>query len=646
MSKSSILRAAFGAAVLVAFAVAPAQAQVQLPPGAQPGATQPRDPTPGVPVPVQPFPFRIPPVLERPLGVDEGARVFVRAFEVRGILQDPNAPHLGDSARAIVEREFREALALVERQRIERQQQTDVGEDGFTPEERRRIVEFMSRQISGLSPEQRLAEYQRFVDELNLARLERLQGLTIGQIQQVADAVTALYQEAGFFLARAIVPAQDVVDGVVVIQVLEGRMGRAVAENNKMYSETMLTRPFAGLEGQLITVSAMENALLTLTDYPGLQAFGTFRPGREVGTADIVVNVQDERRFGLAARADNHGTPLTGEYRLAVTVDTNNLVGRGDVASLTAMRTFEPDNTTLGHLNYRLPLEDPRNRLIVDVQRNAFDVATPLFPALNLAGLSTSANLGFERAYARGRQFNLYGQVDFARKRGESSQLGNVVNRDDAAVVGVQFRWDRIIAASNVLESGFVRLDRGLDGVFGVPSTEDASTPGALPIPRTSIRATPDFTKLSLGYSRLKQVTPRQSFLLRFAGQWSNDTLTAMEQFAIGGAGQVRGAPVSLYLGDKGLFGSAEWIVRVGNRFNVSLFHDHSIAWQNDPIRPEDEQLSAGGTGVSFGGTLWGFDFRVQHARLTGGERTGGGPNDPYRIEDASRTWAEIGYRF
>ena len=67
--------------------------------------------------------------------------------------------------------------------------------------------------------------------------------------------------------------------------------------------------------GELVTINRTENALLTLTKYPGLSAAGVFRPGEGVGTTDIVVNVQNERRFDGSVRADNDGTQFTGRER-------------------------------------------------------------------------------------------------------------------------------------------------------------------------------------------------------------------------------------------------------------------------------------------------------------------------------------------
>lgn len=645
--RATIRRASILAAVAAAVGVGVAHAQApQVPPSAQPGATQPRDLTSPLPEYREPFRIEIPPMIERPLGVDEGVRIFVTAFEVRGILQDPNAPELGAKARAAVQREFERALAVVEEQRMDRQHQTEVGDDGFTPAERERVVEFMSRSLTDMSAEERARAYQDLVDELQLARLERDQGLTIGQIQQVADAVTAIYQEAGFFLARAVVPAQEVVDGVVVIQVLEGRVGKAIAENNDKYSDALLVRPFAGLEGELITVPVMEDALLVLSDYPGLQAFGTFRPGEEVGTADIVVSVQDEDRLAFSSRVDNHGTELTGEYRLAVTMDLNNPLRRGDQLRFTAMKTYDPDNTTLGQLTYRLPLNDPRNRILFDASRNAFDIAGAT-AAANLSGLSTSAQIGYERVLIRSRNLNWYFQTDFARKRGETFQDEvNVVGQDDLAVLGAQLRYDRIIAASNVIESGFVRFDRGFDDQFGVPSDAEVSDPTFLPRPSRN-NSVPSFDKATFGYSRLKAVTPNNTLLLRLSGQWTDDRLAPMEQFSIGGANQLRALPVSHYLGDRGVFASAEWTIRMGQRWTSSFFYDYAVGWENRAVLEIFERFDIGGFGISLGYALPGrLSVKVQQAWVDGGQNTTATQGSPDFIEDRTQTWLDVNYQF
>ena len=126
-------------------------------------------------------------------------------------------------------------------------------------------------------------------------RLERDQGLTIGQMGLIAEEITKYYRERGYFLARAVIPAQEVVGGIVTIRVLEGRLGEIIPEGNRRYSDADIQAPFADFKGKMITVDRVEDALLTLQAYPGMSASGVFRPGKVVGTADMLVNVQGER---------------------------------------------------------------------------------------------------------------------------------------------------------------------------------------------------------------------------------------------------------------------------------------------------------------------------------------------------------------
>src|SRR6185503_16860927 len=53
-----------------------------LPAAAQPGGAQPVMPPPTIPIPETNLDLSVPPVYERPLGADEGERVFVKRFVI------------------------------------------------------------------------------------------------------------------------------------------------------------------------------------------------------------------------------------------------------------------------------------------------------------------------------------------------------------------------------------------------------------------------------------------------------------------------------------------------------------------------------------------------------------------------------------
>ena len=254
--------------------------------------------------------------------------------------------------------------------------------------------------------------------------------------------------------------------------------------------------------------------------------------------------------------------------------------------------------------------------------------------------------LGYERALVRGRNLNWYFQTDFTRKRGETLFGTNRISQDDLAVLGMMLRYDRIIASSNVIESGFLRVDHGFDDQFGVPSDEEIAAPTFLPRPSRA-GSVPSFDKLTFGYSRLKAVTARNTLLLRFSAQWTDDELAPMEQFSIGGANQVRALPVSWVLGDKGAFASAEWTVRMGQNWTGSAFYDHSIAWTNNAIVAATEQFDMGGYGVTLGYSRPGsWSWKYTWAKVVGGKDLVPTTGDPNRITDATQIWIDVNYRF
>ena len=145
---------------------------------------------------------------------------------------------------------------------------------------------------------------------------------------------------------------QTVSGGIVDIQIFIGTLGRILAEGNKMYRKEMLEKPFRGLIGQPISKSKIEAALLTLTDYSGLSVFGVFQPGLQVGTADILLKIQEEKRFDVAFRADVHGTQETGRNRLRAVIDWNNLLGFADRLTITGQQSYNPKNNYFIGVDY------------------------------------------------------------------------------------------------------------------------------------------------------------------------------------------------------------------------------------------------------------------------------------------------------
>ncbi len=663
--RSWLFGIAFGVLLPLTGTAAPPPLPPPLPGGAQPGGAQPIVPPPVLPLPETNLQINIPPVAGRPLQVGEGARVFVRRFVVTGVIGDVHAGVKTAEVQAAVDKRFAQIEMQVDKVRKAFQNLVAQGPEGFTPEERRKILKFMQGAVKTESPEEQKRAYQQFIQQMQSERLERLQGLTVGQLQQVADVVTTYYHDHGDFLARAIIPAQEVNDGVVHIRVLEGRLEKVVTTGNKLYSSAVLSKPFQPLLGSIVTVKRTENALLTLAQYPGLSAFGVFSPGGYVGTTDMIINVQQERAYDANVRADNEGTEYTGRNRLIGTFDWNNPTGDADLLRVTALKTFAPDNSIFGDVRYEHPFYDPANTIAADISRNSFDVTGSGVTPGTVGGISKIAVLSLQRAFLRSRQQNIIGTLDLSRKRADTKFLGNVVGRDDLAVLGFQLNYDSINSSLGIINTASVRLERGLSGVMGVPSDSEILNKQVSPPPSRfgsdGQPALPDFTRLTLNYQLFKSLPDNQALLFRFNGQYSPDLLTSLEQFVIGGPDSVRAVPVSQFLTDKGVFGSLEYSVRApgfadkpafagftwGQVLRFRVFTDAAVGIMNKPVDPSTKRVAVEGNGVGVEFTWPGrFIANLQWAHLNGGARPGASIYDPTAIRDSTQIWADVTFSF
>lgn len=653
-----------GAIVSVTMA-APPPLPPPLPPAAQPGGAQPVVPPPVLPPPVSNFQINVPPVAQRPLQANQGARVLVRKFVITGVIGDRHAGIVPGDIQAAVNRRFAQIQQLVEQQRASMEKLQATGPEGFTPEEQKQIKKFMDGIPKTASSVDRQKAYEQFIRQLQLERQQQQHGLTIGQLQEVADVITRYYHDRGYFLARAIIPAQEVTDGVVHIRVLEGRLEKVVPNGNHLYSNAVLTRPFVPMIGNLVTVKQTESALLTLAHYPGLTAFGVFRPGSYVGTTDMVVNVQQERAYDVTLRADNEGTEFTGRNRLIGTVDWNNPTGDADLFRITALKTFVPENALFGDLRYEHPFFDPANTVAIDVSRNAFDVSGSGVTPGTIGGISKVAVLSLQRAFERSRQENISGTLDFSRKRADTQFVGKVIGRDDLAVFGAQLNYDSINSNWGIINTATLRLERAVSGVFGVPSDAAIQNKQVSPPPSRfggdGAPALPNFTRLTMDYQLFKNLPDNQALLFRLDGQYTPNMLTSLEQFVIGGVDSVRAVPTSQFLTDKGIFSSLEYSVRApgfadkqafagytwGQVLRFRVFTDAAVGILNDPVNPATKRVVVEGNGVGVEFTWPGrFTANLQYAHLNGGARPGSSPNDPTAIRNSHQIWADISFSF
>ncbi len=534
----------------VAASLCAGTAFAQTPPGATPGGALPR-----VSPAVQQSDdvgalFSIPRVYDRPLGLDEGPRVQVQSFKLIGVIDRPEH-------------------------------------------------------------NVRLAEVEALLEEARKTQPE--QGFSINEMQEVAGKVAAYYRERGYVLAQAFVPAQEVVDGVVTVQVLEGRLAEVQVEGNASYSAKVLTRPFKSLVGEPIDKDSIESALLTLTNYPGVTAFGVLGAGREVGTSRLTLRVQAEDRLELETAFDNYGSQYAGEYRGQAVITWNDPLGRADRLQLIGLYAFDPDNSdtngVYGGVDYEIPLFSPRDSLRFLHLTNAYTVGgdqTGLVTS-DTEGETQVDEIGYRHDFPRTRLGSASIGLAFNVKSAEFSAPPSRIYEDKLTTARLDVQWERVDTRFRGVNQFALSYTHGFNDLLDSMGAYDPAT-GA-----SRLGASGEFDKIALKLQRHQRLSKNTSLIVRVDGQYSDDPLVSLEQFSLGGPNSVRAYAVADVLAEKGGVASLELICGApgfaerpafagynwGQVLQVSLFADYGLGQLNEPLlAAQDESVDLAGAGA------------------------------------------------
>ncbi|THD79394.1 MAG: ShlB/FhaC/HecB family hemolysin secretion/activation protein [Phenylobacterium sp.] len=458
--------------------------------------------------------------------------------------------------------------------------------------------------------------------------------LDLAGLRALAARITDFYNRHGYFVAQAYVPAQDIANGAVTIAVIEGHYGKVALDNRSRASDRVARGILAGLDpGDLVVTPPLERRLLLLSDLPGVGVKSVLSPGAAVGTSDLTVDLLPGPRVDGSLEADNAGNRYTGEYRAGATVNFNEPLGIGDVASLRVLTSGSGLNyarasyqaqvqdgivgVAYAHLNYRLGRE---------------------FADLHASGTVDIASLYGSYPLIRSRDTNLYALADLDY-RSYTDKVGSTSSvTDKSAVVAV-------LGLSGDHHDGLWGGGWNSYSLSWSIGDLDIKTPEVRAIDAITARTEGDYDKLAFEVSRLQETGGPLSFWGEARGQLASKNLDSSEKMELGGAYGVRGYPEGEAYGDEGYILTAEARLRMARlsqwtRGQVQTFvfvDDGSVRLNKSPwvAGPNTRTLSAAGVGVSWA-NAHGLMIKVTYAARLGSERATSAP------DRSGRVWVQV----
>lgn len=422
--------------------------------------------------------------------------------------------------------------------------------------------------------------------------------VSFSQLLQARTAVTQLYVQEGYVTSGAFIPPQTMDDGIVKIQVLEGKLeGVRLTGNERLhpyYVRTRLER--AGAEP--LNVQKLLEGLKVLQLDPLLQSISAdLQAGIQPGTSLLDVNIKEVDPFTTTVSLDNGRSPSVGSFRRKVSFNHANLLGYGDAFNLAYSNT---DGSNALDLGYTVPLNARNGTLRFAYGRTRSEVIEEPFSPLEIAAKSIYYEGTYRQpVYQTAAQEVALG-VTFSRQE-STTKLGFAdiggfplspgANEDgETKISALRFfqEWNKrnsrqVLAARSQLNVGTNWFE----------SNQNSDAPDSNFI---SWRGQGQWVRL---------LAPDTLTLLRTDLQFADRNLVPLEQFGIGGQSSVRGYRQDALLTDNGLLLTAEVRLPVARipswdtTVQVAPFLDVGHGWNNDDAtQPEEKTLV--GTGLGF----------------------------------------------
>ncbi|MBE9115559.1 ShlB/FhaC/HecB family hemolysin secretion/activation protein [Lusitaniella coriacea LEGE 07157] len=404
--------------------------------------------------------------------------------------------------------------------------------------------------------------------------------ISFAELLEVRSLITQHYIDRGYITTGALIPPQELSDGVVQIQVVEGGV-----EDINVTGTTRLNPGYVRSRLGLATdpplnIEQLREALQLLQLNPLIGTISAeLSAGTTVGTNILDVEVTEADTLSLEAALNNGRSPNVGSFRRGVSFTEANLLGLGDSISASF---FNTDGSNSLDLSYTLPI-NPRNGTVrFSFGTSLSRVIDPDFEVLDIR--------------SRSRFFELTLRQPILQSPAQELALGFTISRQESQSI------------------------LGLDNIGGFPISAGADNEGRTKV--TALRFFQDWVKrseqqvfaarsqFSLGVNWfdatdnngspestfaswrgqaqwVRLLAPDTLLFVRTDVQLSDRPLLTLEQFSLGGIDSVRGYRQDFLLQDNGWFISTEAripilrIPEIEGVLQVTPFIDFGVGWSN-----------------------------------------------------------------
>jgi hemolysin activation/secretion protein len=373
--------------------------------------------------------------------------------------------------------------------------------------------------------------------------------ITFSELLQARSQITDLYVAKGYITSGAFIPTQDLQNGVVKIQVIEGGLEEIKVTGSERLSPDYVRSRMNIATGAPLNRDRLIQALQVLQINPLIASVSAeLSAGTRSGQNILEVRIKEAKSFNVQLSLDNNRAPSVGSLRRRIQVSEANLTGLGDALNIAYSNT---DGSNSYDLSYTLPINPYNGTIAFAFNNGNSNVLEKPFNILDIYANSTSYDLTFRQPIEQTPTQEI--ALGFTASYRES--LTSLLKIPFPLSAGAD---DNGVTKTTVLRAFQEFTQRSSQSVISLRSQFNVGLGGVL---GSNVNTSfPDSRFFSWrGQSQyVNLLAPDTFLLLRGDLQLGDRALLPSEQIGFGGQDTLRGYRQDVLLGDNGLNLSAE----------------------------------------------------------------------------------------
>ncbi|MDR2861917.1 MAG: hypothetical protein LBV07_05160 [Syntrophobacterales bacterium] len=433
------------------------------------------------------------------------------------------------------------------------------------------------------------------------------ESVSIRDIYEMINEIDRLF-DSRQVVGRAVIPVQDVKDGVLHIQVIEAKIGAIKIEGKRQkypiieQSEDILVpapRPFRDFfvrtqiytaPGDPLSVKKLEEEVLRYDRLFRSQLLAELEPGEEQGASNLKLTVVEPQPVTIGVFADNSGRETSGKYRGGTFLQFQSLLGLDESLFLSFDRTRGNSSWFAAG---EMPITPWGTSIELSFNRGEPKTVSGPYSILNITGLSERYRLGLRQNLLNTPK-NKIDAVLAVESYKSTTWFDDFPNYKEK-LMGYTLGLDGIHYYEKASLFSSLSLVAGNAGVASRVAFGDESYDYA------------NFTLLRGSLTHVWELSPAWTWVGRLNGQLAMSDIPQSQVFQIGGMATVRGTPEALMSAESGyvLSGEIRYLLlktAFDGRFDIFGFLDHGgVFYRDSPSgMNSSDYLMSVGAGVTF----------------------------------------------